>query len=209
MAGLTVYLNRGGINTVETDQSRVRATRQVDISIENHGKPTHVHLHADDDLATLSTLEDPHVFVPNGEWREVGLKLSAPAEGKGRLEITAGYGKERETVDIEVEAPEGVDEESTGAAAKIDTVGGEPTSTDSEPGPSWLEERVGDVIDPDRLRNPVVLGAFGAFLVVLLALLVIDPLFAVAAALGALLVAIAIVSYLRAEADSESDTDES
>lgn len=209
MAGLTVYLNRDGLNTVETDKRVVHATHAVDIILENHGKPTHVHLHLDDDLATLGNIQDPHWFIPNGEWREVKLQLSEAAEGNGRLEITAGYGQERESVNIEVESPEESEDPSASATDKIDTVGAEPNETRTARTGSWIDEQLGDVIDPDRLRNPIVLGAGGAFIVFLVVLLVIEPLAAVAAALGALLVGIAVLSYLRAETAPASEAPES
>lgn len=190
MPGLTVYLNRDGLNTVETDQTAVRATETVDIVLENHGKPTHVHLHLDDDLATLGTIADPHWFVPKEEWREAELQLTPAAEGNGRLEITAGYGQEQTTVDVDVEP---VDEGDTGAEA-IDTVGG-PTQPKPVADP---DDSTGlfDTLDTERLRNPVVLATLGAFLFMLVLLLFVNPVAAIAAGFAALLGAIAVGSYV-------------
>ncbi|MFP4529678.1 MAG: hypothetical protein ACLFNC_00140 [Halodesulfurarchaeum sp.] len=192
MPGLTVYLNRDGLNTVETDQTAVRATESVDIVLENHGKPTHVHLHLDDDLATLGTITDPHWFVPKEEWREAELTLTPAAEGRGRLEVTTGYGQEQTTVDVDVEP---VDEAESGSET-IDTVGGpsrkEPVA-DTEESTGVFSE-----LDTERLRNPVVLATLGAFLVMLVLLLFVNPLSAIAAGFAALLGAIAVGSYVTA-----------
>lgn len=207
MPGLTVYLNRDGLNTVETDMTVVKATRSVDIAIENHGKPTHVHLHMDDDLATMGAVEDQNWFVPDGEWREVTLQLTESAQGSGRLEIAAGYGQETETVEIEVERPADAEQASRAGTDNIDTVGGDPGTTNHVESTSWVDERLGNTIDSERLGNPLVLGTGAGFLVVLLILLVIDPFAAVAAALGALFVGIAVMSYLRAEELSQSSNE--
>lgn len=206
MPELTVYLNRDGLNTVETDKAAVKATRSVTVVLENHGKPTHVHIHMDDDLAMMGTIEDPNRFVPHGEWREVELQVTETAQGSGRLEITAGYGQERETVEIEVEPPEDTEEPSSAGPDTIDTVGENAESSRQVETASWVEDGLGDAIDLERLRNPLVLGTGGGFLVVILILLVVDPLAAVAAALGALLVGIAVMSYFRAEELSESSS---
>ncbi len=195
MPGLTVYLNRDGLNTVETDQTAVRATRSINIVFENHGKPTHVHLHLDDDLATLGTIEEPHWFVPKGEWREADLKLMDSAEGSGRLEITAGYGQEQSTVDIEVEPSEESNSSGESAADKIGTVGGTGARNQEAEEPR-ASDPLTDFVDFDRLRNPVVLGAGGAFLFVLVLLLFVNPASAVAAGVAALLVGLAVWSYL-------------
>lgn len=191
MPGLTVYLNRDGLNTVETDQTAVRATEAVDIVLENHGKPTHVHLHPDDELATLGSIEDSHLFVPKGEWREAELLLTPAAEGRGRLEITAGYGKEKTRVDIDVEP---VSEAETGDDA-IDTVG---VSSREQPASGAGESvtLLPEALDSDRLRNPVVLVTLGAFLFMVVLLLFVNPLAAIAAGVAALLGAIAVGSYV-------------
>lgn len=207
VSGLTVYLNRDGLNTVETDQTQVSATDAVEIVLENHGKPTHVHLHLDDDLATLGTIEDPHWFVPKGEWREVDLQLSKAAAGSGRLEITAGYGQEQEAVNIAVEPAEDADPGTVGTEAeRIDTIGG--TDSDAGAGSEPAGERyLPEFVDLDRLQNPVVLGTGGAFLFVLVLLGVVNPTAALAAGVGAVLVAVAVWSYVT-EWDPRQDVED-
>ena len=183
MSGLTVYLNRSGLNTVETDRERVRSDDDVLVSLENHGKPTHVHLHLDDDLATLGTIEDPHWFVPRGERRDVLLQLTDGATGDGRLEITAGYGQARTKVRVEAGAEETSQASPSPAASLMD---------DSEETDAEAPE---ETVAAERLRDPTVLGAGGGAALVVFLWLLTDPLVALSAGLEAILSGIAVASY--------------
>ena len=182
MSGLTVYLNRSGLNTVETDRERVQSDDDVLVSLENHGKPTHVHLHLDDDLAALGTIEDPHWFVPRGERRDVPLQLTDGATGRGRLEITAGYGQAQTNVTVEA----GTDEETQPSPSPATSLMDDPGSADTE-----AEEAV----DAGRLRDPTVLGAGGGAALVIFLWLLTDPLVALSVGLVALLSGLAVASY--------------
>ncbi|MFW6383870.1 MAG: DUF7524 family protein [Halodesulfurarchaeum sp.] len=189
MSGLTVYLNRSGLNTVETDRERVRADGDLRVSLENHGKPTHVHLHLDDDLAMLGTVKDPHLFVPREERREALLRITEGATGDGRLEVTAGYGQAEASVTIAVgeheEPPAEASSESHGAEA------GSRGSADSD--------RPTDApLDPARLRNPAVIGAGGGAALVVFLWLLADPLVALSTALVAVLSVVAAAAYCSA-----------
>lgn len=195
MPGLTVYLNREGLNTIETDKAEVRATERVDVVLENHGKPTHVHLHLDDDLATMGTVEESNWFVPTDEYREVSLYLSEGASGNGRLEITTGYGQERSTVDVAVTPPE---EESQDAS----TVSADPseprveTRGEVDPGGQSGSSIGSEMFDYDRLRNPTTMTAGVAVALGFLTLLLIDPILGVSAGVLAVLSGLAVFSYL-------------
>ncbi|MFB6086799.1 MAG: hypothetical protein ABEJ84_08380 [Halodesulfurarchaeum sp.] len=190
MSGLTVYLNRDGMNTVETDQTAVSATEAVDIALENHGKPTHVHLHLDDDLALLGSIEDPHWFVPAGERRELHLELTPAGEGRGRLDIAAGYGQEQTSVEVEVEPVE-----DAAGTESIDVVGG-PAPQDPIAESDGERASPPRGIDTDRLRNPIVLATLGGFVIMLILLLFVNPLASIAAGMAAILGGIAVWSYV-------------
>lgn len=188
MRELTVYLNRDGLNTVETDQQTVRATESLSLVLENHGKPTHVHFHPDDELAVLGTIDEQHVFVPKGEWRRVDMQFMPAAEGTGRLEITAGYGQERTALKVEVDRPE--DDK-----AAPDEPDADATAPATDPAAA-VEDLVGEPLDVDRLRNPVVLGSVGAVLLLFVLLVVVNPVAALSSAVIGILVAVAIGGYL-------------
>jgi len=181
--GLTVSLNRSGLNTVETDRKRVQSADDVVVSLENHGKPTHIHLHLDDDLAALGTIEDPHWFVPRGERREVPLQLTEGATGDGRLEITAGYGQAQTTVTIEAGADEESQASPSPAASQVEESGKAESDSAVEP------------VDATGLRNPIVLGAGGGAALVVFLWLLTDPLVALSAGLVAILSGVAVASY--------------
>lgn len=188
MPTVSVTLNRDGLNTVETDTKTVQAETSVDIILENHGKPSHVHLHPDDDLAVLGSVDASHLFVPEGEFREATLQLSPGATGEGRLDITIGYGQARTRIDIVVtkaEEPSGKVDTKTSSTGKPNTM----RDSDSTVVLPAITDRVGT-------PNPVVLGAGGAFLGFVLFLLFIDPLAATSALLAGLLMGVAVGSHL-------------
>ncbi|MGM0372248.1 MAG: DUF7524 family protein [Halobacteriota archaeon] len=198
MRELTVYLNRDGMNTVETDERTVRATQSMALLLENHGKPTHIHFHPDDDLAALGSITEHHVFVPKGEWRRVELQFMETAAGTGRLEITAGYGQEKTTVDVEVTPTEAPDATESSSESVVQTES--EAATEPSPDGSLLAG-----LDTERLGNPVVLGAAGAFLLVVLLLAVVNPLAALGSVLVAAIVAVGVGGYLAEWDPFESD----
>lgn|GEM_PF-424890 len=195
MPGLTVYLNREGLNTIETDKAEVHATESVDIVLENHGKPTHVHLHLDDDLAMMGTIEETNWFVPTDEFREVPLHFSEVANGTGRLEITTGYGQERSKVDVTV-TPSDV-EETADSPEQTDA----PSGTVDERGEVDPAGQAGlsigsDTVDYEKLKNPTTMTAGIAAVLGFLLLLVVDPFLAASAGVLAVLSALAVASYI-------------
>ncbi|APE95798.1 DUF7524 family protein [Halodesulfurarchaeum formicicum] len=198
MRELTVYLNRDGLNTVETDERTVRASQSMALLLENHGKPTHIHFHPDDDLAALGSITEHHVFVPKGEWRRVELQFMEAAAGTGRLEITAGYGQEKTTIDVEAVPAEATEstEPSSESTVQADH------ETDSEQSPDGTLP-LG--LDTERLENPIVLGAAGAFLLVVILLAVVNPLAAIASIVAAAIMAVGVGGYLAEWDPFESD----
>lgn len=195
MSGLSVYLNRGGLNTVETDRSVVQATESVRVVLENHGKPTHVHLRLDDDLATLGTIEDPHWFVPADEARTVPIRLTDGAEGRGRLEITAGYGQSTTKVTVEV----GPSDEPPTQAVEADdsTVTPDPDSNEVGQTVRSVEPTLAP-IEGLGLGPWTLLAGSGAVLLVVGLLVLANPVVALSAGLVAVLSGIAVASYLGA-----------
>ncbi|MFB6110878.1 MAG: hypothetical protein ABEJ60_08425 [Halodesulfurarchaeum sp.] len=191
MRELTVYLNRDGLNSIETAEQTVRTADALSLVLKNHGKPTHVHFHPDDALAGLGTIEDPHVFVPEGEWRQIEMQFGEATSGSGQLEITAGYGKERAAVTVEVDR-------STDRTAGTDGTSVEATpGTDAAPDPPrTVPALIEAALDVDRLRNPVVLGSAGAGLLLFVLLVFLDPVAALFSAVIGTLLAIAIAGYL-------------
>ncbi len=204
MTDVTVSLNRDGLNTVTADERTVTVTRVLSIVLENHGKPTHVHLHLDDELATIGTIEDPHWFIPKGEWREVELQVTEAATGHGRLRIEAGYGQEQERIDVDVTAPADAEPEP------VDSGPREGTDPNTEP-PAESADTVDtpgmlSALDKESLRDPVVLGASATFVFLLVGFLAVAPLAALGTALGAVLGGGAVWGYQRDVEETEAES---
>jgi hypothetical protein len=195
VSGLSVYLNREGLNTVETDRSVVQATESVRVVLENHGKPTHVHLRLDDDLATLGTIEDPHWFVPADEARTVPIRLTDGAEGRGRLEITAGYGQSTTKVDVEVGPSD--DPPTQAVEADDSTVTPDRETSEGRPTVRSVEPTLAPIEGLD-LGPWTLLAGSGAVLLVVGLLVLANPVVALSAGLVAVLSGIAVASYLGA-----------
>lgn len=176
---LYVNLNRDGMKTLETDTNAFTTDGSFTIILENHGQPAHVHLHIDDNLARVASLEDPNWYVSAGEIEQVAVEVHDGVLGGGQLEISTGYGAERETVEVEVDSTE--TSEPTESSE---------TETTSEPIDTGSSER-----DLSRLVIPGLFAAAGVLGAVVLMVLV-SPTAAVMLGALALLVAIAAAGYL-------------
>lgn len=180
---LYVNLNRDGMKTLETDTDAFTTDGSFKIILENHGQPAHVHLHFDDQLASIATVEDPNWYVPAGDIQPVEVEVAEGRSGRGQIEISTGYGAERAQVDVQVEAGEDGQE-----AASTES---ETTTTVSE-----QEPEVGTgTPDLSRWVLPGLFAAAGVLGAVALMVLV-SPTAAVMLGALALLVAIAAAGYL-------------
>lgn len=147
------------------------------IILDNHGQPAHVHLHFDDDLATIASLEEPNWYVPSGGIEPVEVSIPEGVTGVGTLEVSTGYGAESSLIDVRVES-------TSEREAAVDT-SPEPPSQPIETGASDL--RWGLV--------PGLFAVIGVLFAVVI-ILFVEEWVAVALGLLVLLVAIAIAGYL-------------
>ncbi|MFB6268157.1 MAG: hypothetical protein ABEI31_10890 [Halodesulfurarchaeum sp.] len=174
---LYVHLNREGMRTLEPETTEFSTDGSFQIILENHGQPAHVHLHFDDDLAAVASLEDPNWYVPAGEIEPVEVSVEDGSVGGGELDISTGYGAEGETISIEVDAPE----EANGVSVDdgLSETGGAEESGRELP----------------SVLLPGLFGALGVLATVVVMILVSDT---AAVMLGglAVLVAIAAAGYL-------------
>lgn len=177
---LYVHLNRDGMKTLRTDTDAFTTDGSFKIILENHGQPAHVHLHLDDGLADIATLEEANWYVPAGDIEPVEVQVPDGATGAGQLEISTGYGAERAQVDIRVDS----NGESADQATTVEETQSEPISTDDATGP-----------DLSRVVLPGLFAAGGVLIAVALMVLV-SPTAAVMLGALALLVAIAAAGYL-------------
>ena len=102
---LPVVLNRDHLHGVSV-ADRITASEPVSIEITNEGEAVHVHLHLDDELSTVASLEAGNHYVESGTTRVVRLDVRpASTPVTGRLKVVTGYGAETEYVTVRVEPP--------------------------------------------------------------------------------------------------------
>ncbi|MFB6132181.1 MAG: hypothetical protein ABEJ44_02090 [Halanaeroarchaeum sp.] len=104
---LRVHVNRDGPRSVEPEESSIDVDGPFDVILENHGQSAHVHVHADDDLAAVTTVEETNWYVDEGDVETVPVSVQSIDAETGTLEIVTGYGAERSTVDVDVAAGSG------------------------------------------------------------------------------------------------------
>ncbi|WP_434530938.1 DUF7524 family protein [Haloarcula sp. NS06] len=180
---LPVHLNRTDIHSLEVPHE-FDATGSFDVQLVNHGEALHVHLHLDDSLSSVASLDatNHHVRAETDRLARVTVDGDGPVRGK--LKVVTGYGAETRYIDIFI--PEGgtendpviVDEELSKPQPK--------PATESEPG---LE---------DLSSGPILAaGGFTALIAGLITiiltesmLLTVGAVLAVTIVLGLLLVAL-------------------
>lgn len=96
---LTVHLNRHGPDSIEPAVHTFSTEGPFQIRLENHGRQSHIHLHLDDDLAAIASLEEVNPYVPTGQ-TTVWVDVDEATSGEGELEIATGYGAASESVTI-------------------------------------------------------------------------------------------------------------
>jgi len=104
MDTLAVDVNRSGLHTIEVDE-RFEADGPLVVELSNHGEPTHVHLHLDDELSEVAQLEAANHYVEGDERRSVRVKVLNPRQWpsdtiRGKLKVVAAHGQEKRFVDV-------------------------------------------------------------------------------------------------------------
>ena len=169
---LPVVLNRDHLHDVSV-ADRITASEPVSIEITNEGEAVHVHLHLDDELSQVASLEAGNHFVEGGTTRSVRLDVqptSTPVTG--RLRVVTGYGSETEFVTVRVE-PSSV-EEKTPVEVDEDLGRPQPQQSRGNGGRSLSETMAGSFSNGDSSpldASTLLLVAF-AVVAVVIALLV-------------------------------------
>ncbi|MFC7045832.1 hypothetical protein ACFQH6_10820 [Halobacteriaceae archaeon GCM10025711] len=103
---LPVHVNRDGVNTLAPETDVFEATGSFAIQLQNHGAPTHVHLHIDDDLSAVAEVETPNRYVERESTAVVMVRVTGSRRPvRGRLEIVTGYGSETAYVTVSLTNP--------------------------------------------------------------------------------------------------------
>ncbi|WP_423998980.1 DUF7524 family protein [Haloarcula salina] len=101
---LPVHVNRTGIHSLEVPHE-FDATGSFDVDIVNHGESLHVHLHLDDALSSVASIDAANHHIEADSERRIRVTVHDDGPVRGKLKIVTAYGAETRYVDIVV--PEG------------------------------------------------------------------------------------------------------
>ena len=97
------HINRTAIHSLEVPESFDTEGSFV-VELRNEGEATHVHLHLDDVLSEVASLDAGNHYVAGDSSREVRVQVSPGGEPiRGKLKVVTAYGAETRYVDVSVE----------------------------------------------------------------------------------------------------------
>ncbi|SFR94304.1 hypothetical protein SAMN05216559_1494 [Halomicrobium zhouii] len=138
---LPVHLNRESLHSLDVPTG-IETDGSFDVLLVNHGEAVHVHLHLDDPLSRLATLDANNHYVQAESERPVRVTVDRGATGHGKLKVVTSYGAETRYVDVDLvepaesEQPVQVDESLSKP---------QPKEPESSSGPS-LADRIGSPV---------------------------------------------------------------
>jgi hypothetical protein len=98
-----VDLNRDHLHDVAAT-STYTTDEAFYVALENHGEAVHIHLHLDDTLSSVATLEAGNHYVDANGTETVRVDVDPGDEPvTGKLKVVTGYGAEAAYVDVTVE----------------------------------------------------------------------------------------------------------
>ncbi|ELZ20591.1 hypothetical protein C475_20048 [Halosimplex carlsbadense 2-9-1] len=107
---LPVHVSRDSLHALEVPDA-FETDGSFDIGVVNHGGSVHVHIHLDDDLSEIATVEAGNHFVDSESKRAVHVSVQGAGEATGTLKIASAYGAETRYVTVRITEPD--EEEST------------------------------------------------------------------------------------------------
>jgi len=179
---LPVHVSRESIHSLDVPAS-FEAHDSFDVVLTNHGEPVHVHVHLDDALSEVASVDASNHYVEGESRRAVRVHVDGDALPDdpvlGKLKVASGYGAVTRWVDVELSTPQ--KEETT---VEVD-------ESLAQPQPRREPEETDPVLGRPEL--PVLgLGALALVVAVLAAVVVEDTLVLLGAlaVLGGVLVAL-------------------
>lgn len=101
---LSVDVNRTHLHSVEAPDS-FSTTGSFDIELENHGEAVHVHVHLDDALSEVASIDAVNHHLRPGAVRRVPVVVHRDDRSvTGRLKVASAYGAETRYVDCSLRA---------------------------------------------------------------------------------------------------------
>ena len=102
---LPVHVNRDSLHALEVPDA-FETDGSFDIGVVNHGGSVHVHLHLDDDLSAIASVEASNHFVDGESQRTVHVSVDGDGEATGTLKIASAYGAETRYVTVRITEPQ-------------------------------------------------------------------------------------------------------
>ncbi len=171
---LPVHVSRDEVHGIDVPPS-FSPDGSFDVVFINHGRSVHVHLHLDDTLSTVASIDASNHYVEGESQRAVRVSVDVdalPEDGiEGKLKVVAAYGAQTRWVDIRLSPP--AREE---ASVEVDESLAEPQPREEEPPESPL-------FSPELV---VAVLAGVALLIALLAVVFIQDAIVVVGALAVL-----------------------
>jgi len=187
---LPVHLNREELHAVEVPDT-FETSDSFDVALVNHGTSVHVHLHLDDALSEVASLDASNHFIDGETQRAAHVSLTGAGPVTGRLKVASAYGAQTRYVDVRITEPE-----ETDSTVEVDESLSKPqptATTDARPSGSD-----GDGLLDSPELVVLALGAL-ALLVAVVAALVIDQMVVLLGALVVLAGVLAALFVLRSE----------
>jgi hypothetical protein len=153
---LSVELNGDAVHSIGAP-GRFETTGPFAVALENAGRSTHVHLHFDDDLDRVVSVDETNHFVDDESTRHVHVSVGDVTEPvRGKLKIVTGYGSQTRYVDVRIDPPE----DTVSEEVAVDEAFAKPPERPPEPPPS---QRAANAVDRLIERGGVP-GAIAAFI---------------------------------------------
>lgn len=132
-AELPVHVNREELHSLDVQPS-FEADGSFDVRLLNHGESIHVHLHLDDGLSRVASIDATNHYVEGESARVVRVDVNEDAldseEIRGKLKVVSAYGAQTRWIDVALSEPD----EDEGAVRVDESLARPPADeTDGEP----------------------------------------------------------------------------
>ncbi len=187
---VTVHVNRGSADSLETAVGTLEVRGSFDLHLQSHDTPAHVHCRLGGDIERIATLPESNYYVEADGETIVLVRVNAEAIERpleGTLEVLTGYGSESLSIPVTVKpAPGGVDvDESLSKPAQ------------NAPEPSELERLIATVgLEPATL-GVIALGLVAVGIAVLTAATIGGPVAMAGLAIVSIGFLVALVLLIR------------
>lgn len=131
-----MHVNRESLHSIDVQPS-FEAHGPFDVRLVNHGESLHVHLHLDDGLSRVASIDAANHYVEGASARAVRVDVDEDALEaepiRGKIKVASAYGAETRWIDVALSEP--APEETS---VQVDESLAKPRSPPEEPGAAPL-----------------------------------------------------------------------